>query len=443
MNLDKLKSLFASHGCKRIHAKHLAANDNSKNQVYLGGSFDVLNIFPFTEITADDSGDWKKTRFKAQLNFSWLSESGKLHSAPKSQLILYPKYPEVRFSGFLAGCDEAPSHLMANRIEGRILFLGVAKSGQIIGHVVAPDSQICNEVNSNKWEETHGVFLIIPLNTDATAIQSRKTLLSELLRIHELGWIESKRLSKDGDVMDCNSPNCGGYTLEAELGITPNGYSEPDFMGWEVKQFGVSNFERLGSSTITLMTPEPTHGIYKEEGVETFIHRFGYPDKKGKPDRLNFGGVHKFGERQRLTGLTLQLPGFDVDSGKIRDSSGSISLVSDNGVVAASWSFASLLKHWRRKHALACYVPSQNQREPNRKYRYGEKVILGTGTRFDLYLQEMSKGNIYYDPGIKMENVSSAKPNIKRRSQFRISSKNLPCLYEQNELFDLYSQNRL
>jgi len=27
--------------------------------------------------------------------------------------------------------------------------------------------------------------------------------------------------------------NRGGYTLEAELGITPNGYSEPDFMGWE------------------------------------------------------------------------------------------------------------------------------------------------------------------------------------------------------------------
>jgi hypothetical protein len=31
------------------------------------------------------------------------------------------------------------------------------------------------------------------------------------------------------------SSNCGGYTLEAELGATPNGYSEPDFMGWEIK----------------------------------------------------------------------------------------------------------------------------------------------------------------------------------------------------------------
>jgi hypothetical protein len=48
--------------------------------------------------------------------------------------------------------------------------------------------------------------------------------------------------------MACEAPNCGGYTLEAELGITPNGYSEPDFLGWEVKQFGVANFARVNSA---------------------------------------------------------------------------------------------------------------------------------------------------------------------------------------------------
>ncbi|MBK6989645.1 MAG: hypothetical protein IPH33_16245 [Bacteroidetes bacterium] len=25
--------------------------------------------------------------------------------------------------------------------------------------------------------------------------------------------------------------------MEAELGIKPNGFSEPDYLGWEVKQF--------------------------------------------------------------------------------------------------------------------------------------------------------------------------------------------------------------
>lgn len=48
----------------------------------------------------------------------------------------------------------------------------------------------------------------------------------------------------------------------------------------------------------------------------------------------------------------------------------------------------------------------------------------------------MASGNIYYDPGIKMENEST-KPVIKKRSQFRIKSSNLPNLYKVNEIIDL------
>ena len=69
MNLLKLRRLFYDNGCENLFIKVLAPNDNSKNQVYLGGSFDILNVFPFSEVTADDSGDWKKTRFKAKLDF--------------------------------------------------------------------------------------------------------------------------------------------------------------------------------------------------------------------------------------------------------------------------------------------------------------------------------------------------------------------------------------
>jgi hypothetical protein len=72
----------------------------------------------------------------------------------------------------------------------------------------------------------------------------------------------------------------------------------------------VSKFTRPDSGTaITLMTPEPTGGFYKERGVEAFIRKFGYPDKNDRPDRLNFGGIHRAGERQPSTGLTLRLTG--------------------------------------------------------------------------------------------------------------------------------------
>ena len=47
----------------------------------------------------------------------------------------------------------------------------------------------------------------------------------------------------------------------------------------------------------------------------------------------------------------------------------------------------------------------------------------------------MANGNIYYDPGIKMENVST-KPKIKKSGQFRIKSQFLPNLYNENEIVD-------
>jgi hypothetical protein len=134
----------------------------------------------------------------------------------------------------------------------------------------------------------------------------------------------------------------------------------------------------------------------------------------------------------------LKIIGFDFESGKIRNSNGRISLVDIKGNETASWSFSSMLLHWNRKHNQACYVPSLSETEQGRQYKYGNKIILGGGTDFQLFLGEMAKGNIYYDPGIKMENVST-KPKIKKRSQFRIKSKHLNNLYKSNEIIDLTS----
>ncbi len=433
MNLDKLKSIFSSYGCRRIYVKRLAANDNSKNQVYFGGNFEILNILPISEIINVEAGDWKKERFKAKINFSWLDEDGKVSYAPRAQLILYPKYPEVRFSGFLANCKKAPSNLMKQRLANRLLFFSVSSQGNTLGHVVAPTSQIANEFNQLSISVEHGVFRVIEL---ANVVNTRQILISEMKRIHELNWITSKRLDSKGNILPCLAPNCGGYTLEAELGINPNGYSEPDFLGWEIKQFGVSNFNTTKSKPITLMTPEPTDGLYKSKGAAFFVRKYGYKDKNGKPNRLNFGGIHRLNIKHHLTNLELKLVGFDVDSGKIRSTNGRIVLIDSSENEAASWSFSSMLLHWNRKHNQACYVPSLLNKDTGRKYKYGHEITLGTGTDFQLFLREMAKGNIYYDPGIKLENINT-KPKIKKRSQFRIKSGFLPNLYKQNEIVDV------
>jgi hypothetical protein len=433
MNLKKLKSLFIDNGCTKIYIKKLSPNDNSKNQVYFGGSFEILNILPISEIKTEEAGDWNKERFKASINFSWIADDGNLYPAPNSQLILYPKYPEVRFSGFLAKCQKPPSELMTQRLADRLLFFSIAQDGTVLGFVTAPNSELSQEFLNIKTISEHGVFKVIELPQVAN---NRVKLLDELLRIHQLGWINSKRLDRQGNILPCESSNCGGYTLEAELGITPNGYSEPDFLGWEVKQFGVDNFSKITSAIITLMTPEPTDGIYKTEGTEAFLRKYGYADKTGREDRINFGGVHKAGIIHPSTKLEMQLIGFDVESGKIRNANGRISLVDLEGNETASWSFSSMLLHWNRKHNQACYVPSLSETEHNRQYKYGNNIILGTGTDFQLFLRQLASGNIYYDPGIKMENVST-KPKIKKRSQFRIKSQHLPNLYKENEVIDI------
>lgn len=433
MNLQNLKKLFIDNGCRKLYVKKLSPNDNSKNQVYLGGSFEILNIFPLSEIKTEEAGDWNRERFKASINFSWIGDDGNIYPAPNSQLILYPKYPEVRFSGFLARCENPPSELMTQRLADRLLFLSISNKGEILGYVTAPNSELANEFNALQADDEIGIFKVIDL---PKTVNNKIKLLEELYRIHQLDWITSKRLDKDGNVLPCVSSNCGGYTLEAELGITPNGYSEPDFLGWEIKQFGVSNFERINSSIITLMTPEPTDGIYKTQGTEAFLHTYGYPDKKGREDRINFGGIHKSGIRHNSTNLEMQLIGFDQESGKIRNSNGRIALVDIDGNEAAAWSFSSMLLHWNRKHNQACYVPSLSETTGERKYKYGNKIILGTGTDFQLFLRQMAVGNIYYDPGIKMENVST-KPKIKKRSQFRIKSQFLGELYKDNEIVEL------
>ena len=432
MDLNTLKKVYADKGCDVIYIKTLSANDNSKNQVYLGGSYDILNILPIKSIESESVGKWKRQRFKSKLNFSWITEKGNICEAPNSQLILYPKYPEVRLSGFLMNCKNAPSNLMTQRLPGRLLFIGASKSGQILAYITAPDSQIANEINSISHFEQNGVFNVIYNIKGIKEQNSRKILLQELKRIHKKGWIDSKKLTKDKLIAPCNSPNCGGYTLEAEFGITPNSYSDPDFLGWEIKQFHVRNFNLLQSSVITLMTPEPTTGLYKTKGVEAFILKYGYKDKTGRKNRMNFGGIHKYNIKHDTTGLVLKIVGYSYEDNKITDSDGYIGLVSEKDSIAAAWSFTSILTHWRKKHNKASYTPSMSRKEPKLQYYFSDKIILGTGTTFDLFLKSIVEGHIYYDPGIKMENISK-KPKIKRRSQFRIKSKYITQLYNKTE----------
>jgi hypothetical protein len=171
--------------------------------------------------------------------------------------------------------------------------------------------------------------------------------------------------------------------------------------------------------------------LYAEAGPERFVREFGYADKKGRNDRMNFGGVFRAGKLHQTTNLTLQLQGYA--NRKISDKNGSIVLLDGSGRVAASWGFGGLMEHWARKHAHAVYVPSMMRADPVREYCYSEHVRLAEQPDFIRLLMAFEEGVIYYDPGIKLENASSGKPKMKLRSQFRIKSRDIPAIYGKVE----------
>jgi hypothetical protein len=428
--LADIRDAFTKAGAVKLLVKRLAENDNSKNQVYLAGSFAPANLLPFGTLVVETSAKGRQV-LHAPLALSWMLENGDLSPAPHAKLILYPQYPEVRFSGFLRGSAGAPTDLMNEnaRIAGRMLFFGIRADRTVVALVIPPASPAAQELDQSVAVSDRGVLADIPLGS----LDSKREVLAKLYEISNRGWIDSVRLQPGGITKPCNSRNCGGYTLEAQFGVVPNGRAEPDYLGWELKQYGAGNFKTYAAkSRVTLFTPEPTTGVYVEEGLISFVRSYGYAALDGTADRLNFGGAHKINRRDARTRLTLRLEGFDDEHHKITDASGGLVLRDERDEVAAGWPFATLLDHWNRKHAQAVYVPSLLETSPQR-YRFGAVCWMGEGTDFTKFLKAVSVGAVVYDPGIKVENATSLTPKTHRRSQFRISVSKLKTLYDRFE----------
>ncbi len=424
-SLSQLRARLVEAGAKNLYVKFLAPNDNSKNQVYLGGDFGILNVLPAGTPIATTSGTHRTPIFQTPLELRWMDDDGALFDAPNAKLILYPQYPEVRMSGYLLGAKWAPSKIMGTtRAPGRVLVLGIAPDRKIIGYAAGADEPVARELAQLKGLEPAGVLFRLP---GALGVGAEQELLDHLCVISQMDWVRSMRLDADGKAVPCAAPNCGGYTLEALLNVTPNGRAEPDFLGWEVKSYTVRNLAKPNGGPVTLMTPEPTGGFYGERGVADFIRRFGYDDMKGRAGRRNFGGIHRIGTKCARSGLTLSLDGFDQATGKISKTTGCIALVGARDIIAASWSFADLLSHWNRKHAATVFVPAQRHADGN-AFRFGRQVSLGTGADFLRVLAALAAGLVYYDPGIKLVRHGGTE-TVKRRSQFRVHFRSLSVLY--------------
>lgn len=418
MDFEQLCDCLKRYGASGLIFKELSENDNSKNQVYLGGSYEVLQEIPHGNIVTHS--DCKRPNMKAKLDLWWVDDKGAVANAPGAQLILYPKYPEVRLSGFLQGCKNAPSEHFkvikrderTGEKDGRVLIFSTV--GTRIYAYLAPRGSAIAAFLANRSHD--GLFGHVEFGFE----DSKTELIRHLVNQYATNPHKLVRMYPDGSIRPYDRKNAAGYTLEASFGIIPNGAPEPDFKGWELKCFS--------GYYITLMTPEPDGGLYEELGTRGFLEQYGHVSGDGGK---YFTGPYSVKEKMKFgSSRKLVVEGFNVQDGKIEDVDGAIVLLQDNETALASWSFSHLLEHWGRKHNKACYVKYKKVFDA---INYLPSVFLGEGTSPIFLLRAILANLVVYDPGPRID----ADGKLKARSQFRISARNLGLLYNHSEYVDI------
>ncbi|WP_033568488.1 MvaI/BcnI family restriction endonuclease [Dickeya undicola] len=426
-NIDKLSDLMIKNGAKRIIIKRLSNNDNSKQQVYLGSDFSVIKSLPVGNIASCGMSK-KGAIFKAPINWFWLSLEGNKERANGAQVILYPKYPEIRLSGLIKGCSIAPSHLLqpptreerAERMNtSRYLIIGIS-DGAVFSYVSSWGDELSCEIEAlignNDIYPVFSVFYEYYYELK----NSKAVLLAKLKEIYSFGFVASQRLNKKGEVIAYKAKNGAGFTLESLFNIKPNGSSEPDFMGWELKTHS--------GSVVTLMTPEPDAGLYVAD-IHGFMNNYS---SSRKPDRVDFASIHRMSVYNEKTGLMLSLEGYDFKRQEITDPEGGLFLRDSDGEVAAGWSFSKILDHWKRKHSKTCFVHYRVRKDEHPSYLFGPQITLADGSDIKKFMSALSASKIYYDPGVNIK-YSNEKAKPKKRNQFRMKWKDVGEVYDHIE----------
>lgn len=430
--LAGVASIMRRHGAEIVIFKLLANNDNSKQQVYFGSDFKILRNIPTGDIYEGGYSEKKGAIFKADVPLSWIDLNGNIEAAAGSQFILYPKYPEVRLSGFVRGCELAPGHLMhpptkeerEHRLSenlNRCLVLGI-KRDKVLAYVSSWEDQLsleaANRIQAGQSELFTSVFY--EYREGVKSVSTRDKLVQRLAEIHHMGFIESSRLDSNGNCIPYVAQNSAGLTLESFFGITPNGRSEPDFMDWELKAHS--------SGAVTLMTPEPDTGTYLDD-LSMFLDSYA---TSRTAEKVNFASIHRMNQLNAKSSLRMGLVGFDPRKLEITDPKGGMMLMDSAGNVAAGWSFQKLLNHWKRKHANTCFVSYDKDVREIPYFQYGPEIRLCRGAGIKNYLSALSESVIYYDPGINMKLING-KWKPKKRNQFRIKWKDVPSIYDETE----------
>lgn len=453
-NFNQLTEIMKCQGVMKVLIKNLPKNNNDKNQIYFHHDPSLLNlVFDLTFGEREPSKSRKKNSdYGSPIveavfnNFNWISTRGSLQKVPHCKGILYSQYPEVRLSGFKSENGLMPNSLSISFTKedsgktSRYLAIGADQKGNAFGlMVVDTKNLLLEEFKSLPLFADSKICRIISIDSSSPSIQLKSLLESRISGKDVKGC----RLTADGETVPFTGTQVHGYTLEHELGIQTNASKEGDYLGIELKCFTTPK--------LTLFTPEPDGGIYKDS-FESFMRNYGY--KKDKAFRLT--GLHRAGIKSEKSGLTLNII---CKSKNLEDSEFytyktskpfkdqlrdlQVVLLDMNNTIAASWSLTRLLNNWGVKHNEVFYVPAKvkvnnNINEFNAGFKkrvyFGTEYLWCRKSNMEKIITSISDGTVFLDPAPKFvpDNLSENK----RRSQWRLNniSRDAHSLYDLVEL---------
>ncbi|MEK0264926.1 MvaI/BcnI family restriction endonuclease [Bifidobacterium mongoliense] len=434
-----------------VWVKGLGRNNNSKQQVYLAGDPSDLSFLPLgaPAYTPTKSHKPKASApiIQIPVAWRWVTPDGTFE-APHTRLCYYPQYPEVRLSGFLRGCREAPSELMGETRRGheagRCLFLGPVKNSDgvidhVVGIVVGADSPAAKYAfDMQSFEPGRLCPVIIRGERGIGEFSVLQEALLGIVGRRITPW----RLRGDGSAQrPYIAPNAPGFTLEAELGVGENAIPGPDFDIWELKAIKQPTLARRYNHKVTLFTPQPDRGWITEHAQSEFVLKYGHVsqrDQNGNAIGYYFTTRDFRHENDNRPDVKLKLTLIGFTDDRNFDPDGMIALIdTETGETAAGWSFLKLLDHWQRKHNRAAYVPYLREDSDDSTFvEFGPLITLGVSTSFGLFLQAMKDGKVVYDPGDKATLVNG-KWVPHSRSQFRINLNHIAAIYQEVRSVDI------
>jgi len=354
-----------------------------------------------------------KPKTIAHLDWTWIGD-GPDAPAPSTNLIHYFQYPEVRLSGFLAGCRHPPDALRLRRLDhygDRFLLFG-SNGSRTFGMVLAaPPGVALPDPPGARTSPFSDALLEVRLEKPRDTESSIRDLLGT--------WQPTVRLPRAGEpTIPFSGSQAPGYTLEALLGVPTNATAGPDHLGSELKTF------RFGGRA-TLMTPVADKGEEKRLGARAFLRAHGHPGQDGQSVR--FTGTYRVDTV--VKGRTLEMTGryghvlttHAVDLTDVQDR-----------LNLAGWTAGHLGDSWLKKHDSAFYVEYERNTPRNLVRFLGFYRCRHTSP--ERLLQAIDDGIVFYDPA---HTLKAGK--LKVRPQWRISTsrRTLP-----NTLRRLYAESR-